>query len=130
MNRRLFEDLIVSAPVARGLSRRARLLPLSVAAHGAAIGVALLGSTLTPAAPGGRGAAAQAPRLGAPPGPATSRTDPTACPRPGTIRRPLPFARSGPCGRGCAGSAGHLLGASGPAPRYRRSAAMLLGLRR
>ncbi len=42
MNRRLFEDLVVSAPPAGRFGRRAALLPLSIAAHGAALALALL----------------------------------------------------------------------------------------
>jgi TonB family protein len=56
MDRRLFEDLVVSAPPA-GRGRRAALLPLSIAAHAAALAVALLvpvlrsGELPTPAGP-------------------------------------------------------------------------------
>jgi protein TonB len=46
MNRRLFEDLVVSAPPAGRFGRRAALLPLSIAAHGAAL--ALLVPVLRP----------------------------------------------------------------------------------
>jgi periplasmic protein TonB len=42
MNRRLFEDLVVSAPPSGRFGRRAALLPLSIAAHGAALALALL----------------------------------------------------------------------------------------
>jgi periplasmic protein TonB len=48
MQRRLFEDLVVSAPAAPMLGRRAALLPLSVAAHAAALTLALLAPALTP----------------------------------------------------------------------------------
>jgi protein TonB len=57
MNRRLFEDLVVSAPPAGRFGRRAALLPLSIAAHGAALALALLvpvlrsGELPTPAGP-------------------------------------------------------------------------------
>jgi periplasmic protein TonB len=57
MNRRLFEDLVVSAPPAGSFGRRAALLPLSIAAHGAALALALLvpvlrsGDLPTPTAP-------------------------------------------------------------------------------
>ena len=37
----LFEDLVVSAPPAGRFGRRAALLPLSIAAHGAALALAL-----------------------------------------------------------------------------------------
>jgi protein TonB len=47
MKRRLFEDLVVSAP-ARGLGRRAALVPLSVAAHAAVVALALLVPVLAP----------------------------------------------------------------------------------
>jgi protein TonB len=46
MNRRLFEDLVVSAPPAGRFGRRAALLPLSIAAHGAALALALLAPVL------------------------------------------------------------------------------------
>ena len=42
MRGRLFEDLVVSAPPAGRFGRRAALLPLSIAAHGAALALALL----------------------------------------------------------------------------------------
>ena len=42
MRGRLFEDLVVSAPPAGRLGRRAALLPLSIAAHAAALAAALL----------------------------------------------------------------------------------------
>jgi periplasmic protein TonB len=48
MRRRLFEDLVVSAPAAPILGRRAALLPLSLAAHAAALTLALLAPGLTP----------------------------------------------------------------------------------
>ncbi len=57
MNRRLFEDLVVSAPPAGRFGRRAALLPLSIAAHGAALALTLLvpvlrsGDLPTPTAP-------------------------------------------------------------------------------
>lgn len=57
MDRRLFEDLVVSAPPAGRFGRRAALLPLSIAAHGAALALALLvpvmrsGELPTPAGP-------------------------------------------------------------------------------
>ena len=47
MKRRLFEDLVVSAP-ARGFGRRIALVPLSVAAHAAVVALALLVPVLTP----------------------------------------------------------------------------------
>ncbi len=48
MNRRLFEDLVVSAPPAGRFGRRAALLPLSIGAHGAALALALLVPVLRP----------------------------------------------------------------------------------
>ncbi len=48
MDRRLFEDLVVSAPPAGRFRRRAALLPLSMAAHGAALALALLVPVLRP----------------------------------------------------------------------------------
>jgi len=47
MKRRLFEDLVVSAP-ARGIARRVALLPLSVAAHAVVVALTLLVPVLTP----------------------------------------------------------------------------------
>jgi periplasmic protein TonB len=47
MKRRLFEDLVVSAP-ARGLGRRIALVPLSVAAHAVVVALALLVPVLAP----------------------------------------------------------------------------------
>jgi protein TonB len=47
MKRRLFEDLVVSAP-ARGIARRVALLPLSVAAHAVVVALALLVPVLAP----------------------------------------------------------------------------------
>src|SRR4029079_16212917 len=49
MRRRLFEDLVVSAPPAGGFGRRVAILPLSIAAHAAALAAALLLPALTPA---------------------------------------------------------------------------------
>ena len=42
MRARLFEDLVVSAPPAGRFGRRAAILPLSIAAHAAALAIALL----------------------------------------------------------------------------------------
>ena len=42
MRRRLFEDLVVSAPPAGRFGRRAAILPLSIAAHAGALATALL----------------------------------------------------------------------------------------
>jgi protein TonB len=48
MKGRLFEDLVVSAPPAGRFGRHAALLPLSIAAHGAALALALLVPVLRP----------------------------------------------------------------------------------
>lgn len=48
MRRRLFEDLVVSAPTTGGFGRRAAILPLSIAAHAAAVAAALLFPVLRP----------------------------------------------------------------------------------
>ena len=50
MRRRLFEDLVVSAPPAGGFGRRAAILPLSIAAHAGALATALLFPVLRPGA--------------------------------------------------------------------------------
>ncbi|HET6898812.1 MAG TPA: TonB family protein [Vicinamibacteria bacterium] len=48
MKGRMFEDLVVSAPPAGRFGRRATVLPLSIAAHAAALGAALLFPVLGP----------------------------------------------------------------------------------
>jgi periplasmic protein TonB len=49
MRRRLFEDLVVSAPPTGRFGRRAAILPLSIAAHAGALAAALLLPALGPA---------------------------------------------------------------------------------
>jgi protein TonB len=48
MRRRLFEDLVVSAPPTGRFGRRAAILPLSIAAHAGALATALLFPVLRP----------------------------------------------------------------------------------
>lgn len=50
MRRRLFEDLVVSAPPAGTFGRRAAILPLSIAAHAGVLATALLFPVLRPGA--------------------------------------------------------------------------------
>jgi len=78
---RLFEDLVVSAPPAGRFGRRAALLPLSIAAHGAALALALLVPVLRPGEmppPTGPIVGWEAPAAPTPPPPMASPPPPRA----------------------------------------------------
>jgi periplasmic protein TonB len=78
MNRRLFEDLIESAPATRN-RRRAAVLPLSLTAHAAVVGLVLFLQAVGPA--DGPAVAEAAPRIGwIPPSPPPSNPQPTPAP--------------------------------------------------
>jgi TonB family protein len=82
MNRRLFEDLVVSAPPSGRFGRRAALLPLSIAAHGAALAVALLVPVLRPG------------EMPPPTGPIVGWQPPTAPTPPPPMASPPPLPRA------------------------------------
>jgi protein TonB len=93
VRRRLFEDLVVSAPPAGGFGRRAALFPLSIAAHAGALALALLVPVLTPGEP----------PVPPPPGPIVDwgPTPPTpppviATPAPTRLTKSLPVRESAP----------------------------------
>ena len=98
MNRRLFEDLVVSAPASPLAPARAALLPFSIALHGGALALALLVPVLRPGempAPAFQRPIWEVPRV------AASAADPsrdTRCASPGS-----PPARAG----GPRGARGH-----------------------
>ena len=77
----LFQDLVVSAPPAGRFGRRAALLPLSIAAHGAALAIALLVPVM------------RSGELPTPTGPTVSWEPAPVAPPPGPVATPPPAPR-------------------------------------